>query len=151
MAFKNKLRDGLLSYVYHKIAEQGHFLIRIPEDFLQHLLNPFLSYYMTQIAVKVQDGGINITGSSLVPVNLTLKTPIVRDEEIVIPVEMNQSLNSFISTFGTERLKPVILKQNSLVIPTEILYNAVKDIAEDLKIASIDIKDKEIVIEIVSK
>ncbi len=151
MAFKTRLRDGILSYVYHKIAEEGHFLIRIPEDFLQHVLNPFLSYYMTQISVKVNEGSIKITGSSLVPVNLTLKTPIVRDEEIVIPVEMNQALYSFASTFGVDRLKPIRLEQNSLIIPAELIYNAAKDIAEDLKISQIEIKDGELIIEIVSR
>ncbi|GEM_PF-6949190 len=151
MAFKTRLRDGILSYVYHKIAEEGRFLIRLPEDFLQHVLNPFLSYYMTQIQVKVKEGAINITGSSLVPVNITLKTPIVRDEEIVIPLEMNQALLSFVSTFGMERLKPIILKNNTLIIPQDLIYNAAKDIREDLKIKSIDIKDREVVIEIVSR
>ncbi len=151
MAFKTRLRDGILSYVYHKIAEEGCFIIRLPEDFLQHVLTPFLSHYMSQITVKVKEGIITISGSSLVPVNITLKTPIVRDEEIIVPLEMNQALLSFISTFGAERLKPVRIEQNSLIIPTELIYKAAKDIAEDLKIKDIKIKEGELVIEIVSK
>lgn len=151
MPFNRRIREGILSYIYHKIAQDGRFVIRLPEDFLKHILNPFLSYYMSQVHIEIKKGAIIITGSSLVPVKLTLKTPIIREEEIIIPLEMNHSLSSFISTFGNERLKPLKFVKDSIIIPTELIDNLVKDITNDLKIADIQINDKELLIEIASK
>lgn len=151
MAFKKKLIDGVLSYVYYKIAQEGKYTIRLPEDFLQHVLSPFLSYYMTQVSVNVHEGGVIIKGSSLVTVSLELETPIVRDEEIVIPIKMNKLLGTFISTFAGERIKPLRIEQNKLIIPTKLIYNALEEVPEDLKIQRINIKEGEIEIEIVSR
>ncbi len=151
MAFKTRLRQGILSYIYHKIAEDGKFTINLPADFLKHVLNPFLSYYMSQIEIAFQDNMLKVKGSSLVPVDVTLKNPVVREEEIVIPFEMNRSLLSFISTFGAERLKPLKITSDSIVIPTDIIYRTLKDIAEDLKISKIMITKEGITLEIVSK
>ncbi len=151
MAFKERLRQGILSYIYHKIAEDGKFVIRLPEDFLKHVLNPFLSYYMSQIDITFDDSLLKIKGSSLVPVDITLKNPVVRENEMVIPMEMNNALHSFITTFGAERLKPIKVNSDSVIIPLEIIYNAVKDIAEDLKISKISITKEGVYIEIVSR
>lgn len=151
MAFKERLRQGILSYIYHKIAEDGKFVIRLPEDFLKHVLNPFLSYYMSQIDITFDDGLLKIKGSSLVPVDITLKNPVVRENEMVIPMAMNNALHSFITTFGAERLKPIKVNSDSVIIPLEIIYNAVKDIAEDLKISKISITKEGVYIEIVSR
>ena len=151
MAFKKKLIDGILSYVYYKIAEEGRFTVRFSEEFLRHVLGPFLSYYMSEVSLKVHEGYIVVKGSSLVPVSVEFKTPVIRDEEIIVPFKMNKLLRSFIATFGSDRMKPLRIEQDTLVIPAELLYNALKDMAEDLKVSKINIKEGEVEVEIVSR
>ncbi len=151
MPFKTRLKQGILSYIYHKIAEDGKFTIKLPHDFLQHVLTPFLSYYMSQIDMDFDDNTLKIKGSSLVPVEVTFKNPLIRENEIVIPFEMNRALFTFLHTFGTERLHPIKITQDSLIVPTALIYNSLPEMAEDLKISHIKITKEGITVEIVSR
>ncbi len=151
MAFKTRFIQGILSYIYHRIAEDGKYTINLPVDFLEHVLTPFLSYYMSQIEYTFDENMLHIKGSSLVPVDIKFKNPVVRENEIVVPFEMNKALHSFISTFGSERLKPLKIESDNLIIPAEIIYKPIKDMAEDLKISAIHLEKDGISIDIVSR
>lgn len=151
MPFKTRLKQGILSYIYHKIAEDGKFTVKLPHDFLKHVLTPFLSYYMSQIDMDFGDNTLKITGSSLVPVEVIFKNPVIRDTEIVIPFEMNRALFTFLNTFGAERLSPIKIAQDSLIVPTALIYNSLPEMAEDLKISRVKITKEGITVEIVSR